>query len=112
MRKSSESSASNMCRGLSEIVRINVLTNRRRIGFTLRPGTPVGRTGATDLAGRITSKESDCTVELFLFCLICVICIWNFVLPGSERVGKHLLRKYGANILAVCQKQLSGPRDF
>lgn len=38
--------------------------------------------------------------------------IWNYVLPVSDRVGKHLLRKYGANILAVCQKQLSGPRDF
>jgi ubiquinone/menaquinone biosynthesis C-methylase UbiE len=30
--------------------------------------------------------------------------IWNFMLPVSDRVGKHLLRKYGANILAVCQK--------
>jgi ubiquinone/menaquinone biosynthesis C-methylase UbiE len=31
--------------------------------------------------------------------------IWKYILPVSDRLGEHLLRKYGANILAVCQKR-------
>jgi ubiquinone/menaquinone biosynthesis C-methylase UbiE len=31
--------------------------------------------------------------------------IWKYILPVSDRLGERLLRKYGANILAVCQKR-------
>src|ERR1700730_9051835 len=31
--------------------------------------------------------------------------IWKYLLPVSDSLGEHLLRKYGANILAVCQKR-------
>ena len=31
--------------------------------------------------------------------------IWRYLLPVSDLIGEPLLRKYGANILAVCQKR-------
>ena len=31
--------------------------------------------------------------------------IWKYILPVSNRLGERLLRKHGANILAVCQKR-------